>query len=116
MVDISDIFHDDEHDLLKIEPKLQKDVDRLSAMFSALGEAAHEGIDHTKIAPVCSHKTSQQSIAPGVTMVSIQHGNFRGLKICVACCRRAAMFYGDAARIMEEICDAAENHPEKEKL
>lgn len=116
MVDISDIFHDDKHDILKIEPKLQQDTDHLSAMFEMLADSAHEGIGHTKIAPICSHKTSSQNIAPGVTVVSIEHGSFRGLKICVACCRKAAMFYGDAARILEEICETAENHPEKQKL
>lgn len=110
MMDTRD-FHDDKnHEQKTVSPKLQKDTDRLEAMHTLFHESMIEALQRTSIEPILGGgKAQSQQIAPGVTMVSIEHGKFQGLVICAECCRRAAMFYRDAAKCLEDIIQETEN-------
>lgn len=104
-------FHgdDDNHDRIQIEPEKQKDVDKLSAMFTTFAETMGDAMVLTRVSCVCDDpKIKGQNIGEGLSILSVAFGKFRGLEVCPTCCRKAAMLYRDAAQCMLDMIEEVE--------
>lgn len=90
-----------------VAPKMQRDMDNLSAMVDTLEESIGQSIDHLRIRPLNDHK--MQHIGGGLTIVVVNgKPQFKGLVMCPECCRRAVMFLRDSANVLSKLCDIAD--------
>lgn len=100
---------DADHEITVARPKMQRDTDTLHAMFTSFDEAIRSGITLTRVQAIMEGgKSIVQRISDDMVAVSIEGGSFRGVAMCPACCRKAAMMYRDAADHLERIAAEAE--------
>jgi len=116
-VKVDDFDHPDTHNPIRVEPKLQKDVDVLKAMYDTFSTSMESAQDNLQLGQILTGTIDREKLAGEVKDIasflkfifagpgSGDGHKWSGIACCTSCCRKSVFLLRDAAQALENMLD-----------